>query len=280
MRFGVMMQSTDVSMSPVRLAREAEARGYHAVYFQEHTHIPTSRLTPPPTGVEELPEPYLRALDPWATLAAVSQATETLRLGTGVALLAQHDPIALAKTIATVDHLSGGRVILGIGYGWNREEMANHGVAYATRRARVREHFLAMQELWSREVAEYHGEFVDFEPSWSWPKPVRQPRPLTLVGAAPGPTAFAHVAEFADGWMPIGGAGMRQALGELRRAMEERGRDPASLELVTYGTDPDPGKIEYYASIGVTEVVFRLPMGGSEAEVMPVLDRYTEAFLR
>src|SRR5512139_3119643 len=187
MRLGVTIHATDLAMSPVELAREAEARGFASLYVPEHTHIPTSRRTPAPTGDAELAEEYRRSLDPWAALAAAAAVTSRIRLGTGVALVAQHDPIALAKQIATVDLLSQGRVVVGIGYGWNREEMADHGIEFATRRARVREAMLAMEALWASDVASFEGEFVRFEPSWQWPKPVQRPRPPVLLGGGAGP---------------------------------------------------------------------------------------------
>ena len=278
MRIGVALHTTDLSISPVDLAREAEARGFHSLYVPEHTHIPTSRRTPPPTGADELSEEYLRSLDPWVALAAAAAVTERIRLGTGIALPAQHDTLALAKEIATLDDLSGGRVVFGIGYGWNHEEMENHGIDVRRRRALVREKMLAMQELWSKEVASYQGEFVRFEPSWMWPKPVQQPRPRVLIGGGAGRILFAHVAEYADGWIPIGGAGLREALPDLRRAMEERGRDPDSLEIVPLGILPDRRKLDYYAGIGVSEAVLRLPSAPRD-RVLPVLDDYVQ-FLR
>ncbi len=273
MQIGIAVHTTDRSIPPAELAREAETRGFHSLYVPEHTHIPTSRRTPPPTGSEELADEYRRCLDPWVALAAAAAVTSRIRLGTGIALVAQHDTLALAKAIATLDFLSGGRVVLGIGYGWNHEEMENHGIDVRRRRALVREKMLAMQALWSQEVAEYHGEFVRFEPSWTWPKPVQQPRPRVLIGGAPGRTLFAHVAEYADGWMPIGGAGVREALPGLRRALEDRGRDPAGLHVVPLGIFPDPGKLEYYEKIGVTEAVLRLPSAPRD-RVLPVLDDY------
>jgi probable F420-dependent oxidoreductase len=273
MKIGVTIHATDLAMSPVELAREAEARGFHSLFVPEHTHIPTSRRTPAPTGDAELAEEYKRSLDPYVALAAASSVTSRIRLGTGVALVAQHDPIALAKEIATVDHLSGGRFVLGIGYGWNHEEMENHGIDVKRRRARVRETVLAMQALWANDVASFAGEFVRFEPSWQWPKPVQKPRPPVLLGGAPGPTLFAHVAEYGDGWLPIGGAGLAQALPALRRAVAERGRDPAALEIVPMGVFPAPGKLDYYREIGVTEAVLRLPSAPRD-RVMPVLDEY------
>jgi len=270
---GVALHTTDRSIAPAELAREAEARGFHSLYVPEHTHIPTSRRTPPPTGGDELSEEYLRCLDPWVALAAASSVTTKLRLGTGIALPAQHDTLALAKEIATLDFLSGGRVVVGIGYGWNHEEMENHGIDVRRRRALVREKMLGMQELWSKEVAEYAGEFVRFEASWMWPKPVQQPRPRVLLGGAAGPTLFRHIAEYGDGWLPIGGAGMAESLEQLRAVVAEAGRDPAQLHIVPMGVFPGPGKLDYYRESGVTECVLRLPSAPRD-EVMPVLDEY------
>jgi len=260
-------------MSATDLAREAEARGFYSLYLPEHTHIPTSRRTPPPTGDTELAEEYLRSPDPYIALAAAAAVTERILLGTGIGLPAQHDPITFAKELATLDQISDGRLVFGIGFGWNHEEMENHGIDVATRRARVREHMLAMQELWSKDVAEFHGDFVSFEPSWQWPKPVQQPRPRVLIGGAAGPKLFAHIAEYADGWMPIGGAGLAKKVGALRQALTERGRDARELHIVPFGTFPDPGKLDYYESIGVTEVVLRLPSSTAD-DVLPVLDEY------
>jgi probable F420-dependent oxidoreductase len=274
-RIGVTLHSSDRAISPVELAREAEARGFHSLYIPEHTHIPTSRRTPPPTGEAELADEYRRSLDPYVALAAAAAVTRRILLGTGIGLVAQHDTLALAKQVATLDLLSAGRFVLGIGYGWNREEMENHGIDVDRRRALVREKMLAMQELWSKEVAEFHGEFVRFEPSWQWPKPVQQPRPRVLIGGAPGPTLFAHVAEFGDGWMPIGGGGLREALPALRRAFEERGRDPRALHVVPMGVLPDPGKLDYYREIGVTEAVLRLPSAPRD-RVLPALDSWAK----
>jgi probable F420-dependent oxidoreductase len=279
MQIGVTLHCTDLAISPVELAREAEARGFYSLYVPEHTHIPVSRRTPAPTGDAELADEYKRSLDPYVALAAAASVTRTIRLGTGVALVAQHDPIALAKEIATLDLLSGGRLVLGVGYGWNHEEMENHGIDVKRRRARVREVMLAMQALWANEVAGFEGEFVRFEPSWQWPKPLQQPRPRVLLGGAPGPTLISHLAEWADGWVPIGGAGIRQALPELRRAFEARGRDPASLHVVPLGVLPDEAKLDFYAEAGVTEAVLRLPSAPRD-RVLPVLDDYARFLSR
>lgn len=274
-KFGVTIHATDQVMNPVELAREAEARGFYSIYIPEHTHIPTSRRTPAPTGEDVLPDVYKRSFDPYVALGAASAVTDRILLGVGIGLVAQHDPITLAKEVATVDHLSGGRFVLGIGYGWNHEEMENHGIDVKRRRALVREKMLAMEALWKDEVASFEGEFVRFEPSWQWPKPIQQPRPRVLIGGAPGPKLFAHIAEYADGWLPIGGAGLRRSLPDLHRAMAERGRDPKELHLVPMGVLPDEGKVEYYRESGCTEVVFRLPPAERD-EVMPVLDEYAK----
>jgi len=273
MRIGVTLHATDLAMGPIELAREAEQRGFYSLYLPEHTHIPTSRRTPAPTGGAELADEYRRSLDPYVALAAAAAVTDTIRLGTGIGLVAQHDPITFAKELATLDLISNGRLVLGIGYGWNHEEMENHGIEVGRRRSLVREKMLLMQELWSQEVASFKGEQVSLEPSWAWPKPLQQPRPRVLIGGGAGPTLLAHVAEFADGWIPIGGAGIKQALPKLRRAFEERGRDPGALHVVPMGVLPDEDKLSYYESIGVTEAVLRLPSAPRD-EVLPVLDRF------
>lgn len=272
---GITTFVTDQGMDPVQLAREVEARGFHSLYLPEHTHIPTSRRTPPPMGDATLPEEYKRTVDPFVALAAAAAVTARITLGTGVCLVAQRDPIVTAKAVATLDRIANGRFVFGIGFGWNREEMESHGVAFGTRRARAREHVLAMRRLWSDERAGFDGEFVHFEETWSWPKPLQQPRPPILIGGAAGPKLFAHIADYADGWIPIGGAGVSRAMGDLRRAMERGGRDPATLRVVAFGSVPDPGKLDYYASIGVTEVVVRVPCAAADV-VLPVLDAHAK----
>ena len=279
MELGITMFSTDQAMNPGELAREAEARGFVSMYIPEHTHIPTSRLTPPPTGDPELPEEYRRTLDPFVALATAAAVTDHLRIGTGICLVFEHDPISLAKQVATLDHLSGGRFVFGIGFGWNREEMANHGVDFRTRRVRILETLLAMQGLWSKERASFEGEFLRFDESWAWPKPVQQPRPPVLIGGAAGPKMFAHIAEYADGWLPIGGAGVKQALPELHKAMEKAGRSPSELKIIPFGTIPDEGKLDYYASLGIEEVVLRIPSAPRDT-VMPMLDKYAKCVQR
>ncbi|MGH3390660.1 MAG: LLM class F420-dependent oxidoreductase [Actinomadura sp.] len=274
MRLGITMFATDLAMPPQLLAREAEDRGFASLYLPEHTHIPTARTTPPPTGADTLPEEYARTPDPLIALAAASAVTERITLGTGVCLLAQREPIVTAKAIATLDRMSGGRFVLGVGFGWNVEEAADHGVPWKRRRAVVRDHVLAMRALWSHDEASYEGEFTRFAPSWSWPKPAG--RVPVLLGGAPGPTLFAHIAEYGDGWLPIGGAGIREALPRLRAACHEAGRD--AVPVIPFGTVPSAGKLEYYASLGIEEVVLRVPVGTRD-EVLPVLDDYVETYL-
>jgi probable F420-dependent oxidoreductase len=270
MQYGITMFATDVSIDVVELAREAEARGLQSLWLPEHTHIPVSRRTPPPTGDAELAEEYRRCLDPLVALAAAATATATLRLGTGILLAAQREPIVTAKAVATLDHLSGGRVALGVGFGWNEDELAHHGVTMADRRAVAREHLLAMQSLWADDEASFDGDHVHLSPSWSWPKPVRRRVPV-LHGGAAGPKLFAHIAEYGDGWIPIGGAGLTDAIPQLREAVAAAGRDPSTLEIVPFGSIPDPGKLDHFESIGVTECVFRLPSAPRDV-VLPLLD--------
>jgi probable F420-dependent oxidoreductase len=278
-RLGVTMFVTDESIGPVALATAVEERGLASLYLPEHTHIPVSRRTPPPTGEPALRDEYKRTYDPFVALAAGAAATERITLGTGVCLVAQREPIVTAKAIASLDLVSGGRFVLGVGFGWNEDELEHHGVAMGARRAVAREHVLAMQRIWADDEAAFTGEHVRFSPSWSWPKPVQRPGPPVLLGGAPGPTLFAHVAEFADGWIPFGGAGIRGALPELRRACEARGRDPSGLHVVPMGVFPDAGKLAYYAEQGVTECVLRLPSAPRD-RVLPVLDDYARHLAR
>jgi probable F420-dependent oxidoreductase len=275
MRYGLTMFATDLSMDLVELARAAEARGFASLWLPEHTHIPVSRRTAPPTGDAELAEEYKRTLDPLVTLAAAAAVTERLRLGTGILLPAQREPIVTAKAVATLDHLSGGRVDLGVGFGWNHDEMEHHGVAYSSRRDVSREHVLAMQALWRDDEASFEGTSVGFSASWSWPKPVQRPSVPVLVGGGAGPKLFAHIAEYGHGWIPIGGAGLADAIPRLRETVAEAGRDPGDLRIVPFGSLPDHAKLDHFAAIGVTECVFRLPSAPRDA-VLPVLDRYAD----
>jgi len=272
------MFPTDLSIGPIELARACEERGFVSLYVPEHTHIPTSRITPAPAG-EPLAEEYKRSLDPFVALTAAAAVTERLRVGTGIALVAQRDPIVTAKEVASLDVVSRGRFVFGIGFGWNVEELADHGVAFADRRAVVAERIAAMKALWTQDEAGFSGEHVDFPPSFSWPKPIQKPHPPILLGGGGGPKLFEAIASYGDGWMPIGGAGVRQALPELHAAMEAAGRDPAELTILPFGVMPDPGKIDYYAGIGFDEVVFRIPPAPAD-KVLPILDRLADEFVK
>ena len=272
MDIGALIFPTDLSIRPDRLATELESRGFESLWVTEHTHIPTSRRTPWPGG-PVLPEEYRRTLDPYVALASAAAVTERLRLGTGITLVAQHDPIVLAKTVASLDHLSGGRVLLGIGVGWNEDEMEHHGVDPARRRAVAREHVLAMCQLWTEEEASFDGEFVRFSPSWSWPKPVSDPHPPIIMGGAGGPITFGHVVEYCDGWMPIHGRrNIADKLDDLRRAADDAGRDVATIQLGVFGCPADRTVIDGYAELGFTRCVIGVPSTG-EDDALQALDR-------
>jgi probable F420-dependent oxidoreductase len=269
---GVLIFPTDTTPSPVELARQVEIRGLESLWFPEHTHIPPSRRTPFPGG-EPLPEHYRRTFDPFVALAAAAAVTTTLKLATGICLVAQRDPIVLAKEVASLDHVSGGRFLFGVGVGWNTDEMEHHGVDPTARRAVVREKVLAMKNLWTQDAAGFEGAHVRFGPSWSWPKPLQQPHPPVILGGAGGPVTFRHVAEWCDGWMPIHGRrSIFDKLPLLHAACEEAGRDPASVELGVFGVPPRRDVLQDYASRGFRRAVIALPQGNLN-DVLDVLDR-------
>ncbi|MEU5219541.1 TIGR03619 family F420-dependent LLM class oxidoreductase [Streptomyces sp. NPDC020807] len=274
MRISTTIFLTDETITPVRLARELEQRGFAGLYLPEHTHIPVSGATPHPAG-GPTPREYGRMLDPYVALGQAAAVTERLGIGTGVSLPAEHDPITLAKQIATLDHLSRGRFTLGVGYGWNVEEAADHGVDWPTRRAVTHDRLALMRALWASEPTAYdggaHGRSVSA--SHAWPKPWTGGAPRILLGGAAGPKLFARIAEGADGWMPIGGRGLSESLPVLREAWEAAGRDPKSLQVVPYAVLPNPGKLAHYAELGCEEVVLQLPPG-DEREVLETLDAF------
>lgn len=272
MDIGVLIFPTDYSIRPDHLAREVEDRGFESLWVTEHTHIPTSRRTPWPGGAE-LPEEYRHTLDPFVALSAAAAVTDRLRLATGICLVAQHDPIVLAKTVASLDLVSGGRVVFGIGVGWNEDEMESHGVDPTKRRAVAREKVLAMRRLWTDEVASFEGEHVRFAPSWSWPKPVQAGGPPVLLGGAGGPVTFRHLAEYCDGWMPIHGrrGDVVDKVPMLRQAWEDAGRDPAALQLGVFGCPPKAEVVERYREAGFHRCVVGLPPAAADV-VLPVLD--------
>jgi probable F420-dependent oxidoreductase len=260
-RIGITAFLTDETMTPAELARAAEERGFYSLFVPEHTHLPVRADTPPGLVEGVRLEDYRRSLDPLVALSTAASVTRRIVLGTGVVLVAQHDPVVLAKQVATLDHLSGGRVVLGIGFGWNRAEAADHGVPFGSRHEVAREHMLCMQALWTEETAEFHGRYVSLDPCWSWPKPVQQPRVPTLVGGGATPAVFAAVAEYGDGWIPIGGSGLGDALPRLRRAVEQVGRDPHQIRVIPFGTVPTDHKLDHYSDLGIGEIVLRVPSG-------------------
>ncbi|GGV01886.1 LLM class F420-dependent oxidoreductase [Actinomadura cremea] len=270
MKFGVSTFVTDDGIRPAALGRALEERGFGSLFLAEHTHIPVKRESPWPGG-DELPRMYYRTLDPFVVLSAVASVTERLRLGTGIALVIQRDPIVLAKEVASLDLISGGRAVLGVGAGWNREEMRNHGTEPKTRMRLLRERVLAVKELWTKDEAEFHGEFVDFDPVFLYPKPVQDPHPPVLIGGA-GPTTFDRVVEFGDGWMPIYGRGTDAFPAQIAELRERAGR---RVPVTVFGVPPRPEDVESLEAAGVDEVLFNLKTEPEE-ETLRRLDRLAQ----
>ena len=278
MLFGVSIFATDYSISPIELGRAAEDHGFESLFLPEHTHIPVSRRSPWPGG-PELPKEYWHSIDPFVALGAVAAATERLRLGTGVCLVIERDTITLAKEVASLDQISGGRFLFGIGGGWNYEEMENHGTNPKTRWRRLREQVLAMKQIWTQDEATYHGEFVNFDPIWQWPKPVQKPHPPVLVGGS-GPRTLQRVVEYGDSWMPIAGRAeipIEDKMAELNQLAAEAGRGPIPVTL--FNVRPDPKALERFAKAGVERCIFGLPAAGADA-VLPILAERTELAAR
>lgn len=274
MKFGAYMFSTGYSIRPDDLARVLEERGFESMWVPEHTHIPASRRSPW-AGGEELPKMYWHTYDPFVALTAAAAATTNLKLGTGICLVIERDPIILAKEVASLDRLSEGRFIFGIGGGWNTEEMGDHGTRFRSRWRLLRERILAMKEIWTSDEPEFHGEFVNFDKMWSYPKPIQQPHPPIIMGGD-GATTFDRVVEYCDGWMPIGGResqgpSLPEKIAMLKRQAEEAGRDPASISISTFGTPPDPDLIQRPEAADVDRVVFGLPSEERDT-VLPIID--------
>lgn len=276
MKIGASIFPTDTSIQPIELGEALEERGFESIWFPEHSHIPTSRTTPwgGRSDAPPLPEHYWRTHDQFIALSAIAARTERLKVATGITLVAQRDPIWLAKMAASLDRLSGGRFMLGVGYGWNKEEMAHHGVAYGQRRELVHEKVRLIQRLWTEDIASFAGEMLHLEPSWAWPKPVQTPHPPVIFGGGPGPRLFAAIVELGDGWIPAGNLrDLARHMEDLRATAAAAGRDPSTIEVSVFGGRPDPARIEEWSSAGVDRVALELPQAPAD-EVVKVLDRY------
>jgi probable F420-dependent oxidoreductase len=273
-RNGLVLFTSDRGITPAALGRAAEERGFDTFYVPEHTHIPVRRdAAHPGTGNETLPDDrYLRTLDPWVSLATVAAVTERIGLSTAVALPVESDPITLAKSIATLDLLSGGRVSVGAGFGWNTDELADHHVPADRRRTVLREYVEAMRALWTQEEASYEGEFVSFGPSWAWPKPAQAHVPI-VIGAGGGPQTFRWIARHADGWMTTPTQqGIGAQIAALREAWAEAGREGAPEIRILIAFKPDPTDLVAWAEAGATELIWGVPDKAPD-EVLASLDR-------
>lgn len=277
MNFGVTTFPTDSSIAPVDLARALEERGFESLWVAEHSHIPSSRASPWPGGAE-LPKMYYDVVDPFVALSMAAAVTTTLKLGTGIALVPQRDPIQLAKQVASLDMYSGGRFLFGVGGGWNAEEMADHGTTdFKGRWKLMRERIEAMKELWTQTEAEYHGDLVDFDKAMAWPKPAQKPHPPIHVGGG-FPHAVKRAIRYGDGWIPIGGRdGDLVALAEQARAMvADAGRDPEAFEISIYGASPKLEDLSHLRDGGIDRAVFALPSVGRD-EALAILDKLAAA---
>jgi probable F420-dependent oxidoreductase len=275
MKFGASMFFTDYSMGPAELAVALEERGFDIVWAPEHSHIPTSRKSSFILG-SELPKRYYDVMDPFVTLTAAAMATRTLKVGTGVCLVAQRDPIQTAKLVASIDQVSGGRFVFGVGNGWNEDEMENHGTAFATRHKRARENIEAMKEIWTKSEAEYHGEFVNFDPMMAWPKPVQKPYPSILVGGA-FPYSARRAIRYGDGWMPQvterSPTPLIELIPKFRQMCAEANRDPDKMEISIGGQSPDADLAKRYRDAGVNRVSTSLP-SEKAGTILPILDEW------
>ena len=274
MLFGGAMFFTEYSMSAAELAIALEVRGFESVWAPEHSHIPVSRNTAFPGG-GPLPQPYYDAMDPFVVLSAASSVTKTIKFGTGVLLVQQRDTIQMAKLVASLDQVSNGRFLFGIGGGWNQDEMENHGTVYKTRFKRVRESIEAMKEIWTKPQAEYHGEFVNFDPMIANPKPVHKPYPPIHVGGA-FPQGARRAIRYGDGWIPTAGRlDLAAALPKFRDMAREAGRDPTTIEISSFGHPADLDRVKRLADLGVTRIVPMFPAEKAD-KVMPLIDKWTE----
>jgi probable F420-dependent oxidoreductase len=274
MRYSVTMAITDSSGPVTELARAVEERGLDGLWFPEHSHVPVSGTSRPPV-VGAARDDHRRLIDPIVGLALATAVTTRIRLGTGVMLVGQRDPITTAKALATLDQQSDGRLVVGIGFGWNEQEMANHRVDPRTRRARVREHVLTMRRLWEDEVASFKGTHVTLSPSWAWPKPRQAPLPV-LLGGSPGRVLFDHIAEYGQGWVPVGERELRTGLPALRERVEQSGRDPGRLDVVPFcDLQLDHAKVDRLEALGATETALDVPAHDRDA-AMHALDHVAD----
>jgi len=281
MKIGAAMFFTDYSMAPGELARALEERGFDSVWAPEHSHIPASRASPFPSG-GDLPKKYYDAMDPFVSLTAAAVATTTLKVGTGVCLVPQRDPIQTAKLVASIDQVSNGRFLFGVGNGWNADEMANHGTDFKSRHKLARERIEAMKQIWTKSKAEYHGEFVNFDPVMAWPKPVQTPHPPIIVGGA-FPYGARRALRYGDGWMPHRSRpqypNVADIIPQYRDLVAESGRDPASVPVSIWGAKEDIAMLERDRSLGVVRVIVSLD--SAEADVILLeLDRWAEIIRR
>jgi probable F420-dependent oxidoreductase len=280
MDFGALMFFTDYAISAVDLARALEERGFESVWAPEHSHIPVSRKTPFPGG-GELPKRYYDAMDPFVSLTAAAITTKTLKVGTGVCLVQQRDPIQTAKLVASLDQLSNGRFLFGVGGGWNQDEMENHGTEFKSRFKLMRERIEAMKEIWTKPKAEYHGDMVNFDAMMTWPKPVQKPYPPILVGGA-FPQAARRAIRYGDAWCPIGGrpgADPLAVLGQFHQMARDAGRDPQSLPITLFNPPEDADELARWRDLGVARAVVMLLSEPSD-KILPILDRWAALIRR
>ena len=277
MEIGASIFFTEYSISPTELAPALEERGFDSLWVAEHSHIPVTRRFSPPGGGDELGRQYYDVMDPFVTLSAAAAVTKRLKLATGVCLVIQRDTIQTAKLVASLDQVSGGRFLFGIGGGWNAEEMENHGIVYSTRFKKLREQIEAMKEIWTKDTAEYHGEIVDFPPMMSWPKPVQKPHPPIIVGGA-FQYAARRAIRYGDGLIPQAADARsgepEEYLPRFRRMAEEAGRDPRSLPVTLGGAPEDPDQLKRYRDLGIARMNVRLPAAKAD-EILPVLDHWS-----
>ena len=277
MEFGASIFFTDYSISPTELAMAMEERGLDALWVAEHSHIPVPRRTPAPGG-GELPKRYYDVMDPFVTLATAAAVTKRLKLGTGVCLVIQRDAIQTAKLVASIDQVSNGRFLFGIGGGWNAEEIENHGTEFTSRFKKMREQIEAMKEIWTKSEPEYHGEIVEVPKMRTWPKPVQKPNPPIIVGGA-FPHSARRAIRYGDGWIPNASrahyADVTEFLPEFREMATTAGRDPASISVTIWGVPENADRLKRYRDQGISRVVVSLPSANRD-ETLPVLDRWAE----